>query len=150
MSGITPLPPQQVVTFPRRLAAMVYDGLLLGAIIIVGGGTLAALLARVLGHELVPGSFAARLMLLVYLAIGFAFFGWFWTHGGQTLGMRAWKIRVTDEYGRTLNWQQAFFRYTMAILSWLMLGVGFWIAIFDPQKLAWHDRLSRTRLIRTE
>ncbi|MCB1639748.1 MAG: RDD family protein, partial [Thiothrix sp.] len=77
-------------------------------------------------------------------------FGWFWTHGGQTLGMRAWKIRVTDEYGRTLNWQQAFFRYTMAILSWLMLGVGFWIAIFDPQKLAWHDRLSRTRLIRTE
>ncbi|MCB1619318.1 MAG: RDD family protein [Thiothrix sp.] len=150
MAEPTPLPPEQVVTFPRRLAAMCYDSLLLGAIIIILGGALAALLARVLGHDLVPGSLPARLMLLVYLAIGFAFFGWFWTHGGQTLGMRAWKIRVADDYGRTLNWQQAFFRYTMSIFSWLVLGVGYWIAIFDPERLAWHDRLSRTRLIRTE
>ena len=78
----------------------------------------------------------------------FLLFGWFWTHGGQTLGMRAWKIRVVTHDGYQLNWQQAFFRFVAAFVSLLVLFVGFLIALFDSNKLGWHDRFSRTRLVR--
>ena len=80
----------------------------------------------------------------------FGFFGWFWTHGGQTLGMRAWKIRVVTYSGQPLDWQQAFFRYMAAIISWLFLGAGFFAALLDAERLTWHDRFSRTRLIRVD
>lgn len=136
-------------SFWRRLGAMFYDTLLVGAIIIIAGGILATLVARLLGlPEIPPGSIIAKLMVVVYFLMAFAFFGWFWTHGGQTLGMRAWKIRVETFDGRQLNWQQAFFRYIAAIMSWLFVGVGFLIALFDPDELTWHDRFSRTRLVR--
>jgi len=62
--------------------------------------------------------------------------------------MRAWKIKVVTEDGSPFNWTHAFFRYVGALFSWMALGVGFWIAIFDPQRLTWHDRFSRTHLIR--
>ncbi len=139
------------VSFARRLGAILYDGLLIGGSIAIIGGILSTVLAHLLGlNYLPPGSLAARLMTVMYFAMAFGFFGWFWTHGGQTLGMRAWKIRVVTFDNRPLNWQQAFFRYVTAIISWLFLGVGFLAALFDPEKLTWHDRFSRTHLIRVD
>jgi uncharacterized RDD family membrane protein YckC len=38
-------------------------------------------------------------------------------------------------------------RFFAALLSWLPLGLGFLWQIWDPEHLAWHDRLSRTRII---
>lgn len=135
------------VSFLRRLGAMFYDTLLAGATVLIVNGILAAVVAHQLGlPEIAPGSTLAKLFAILHFLVIFAFFGWFWTHGGQTLGMRAWKIRVESYDGRELTWQQAFFRYMAAIMSWAFLGVGFLIALFDPDKLTWHDRFSRTRL----
>jgi len=75
-----------------------------------------------------------------------AFFLWFWTHGGQTLGLRAWHLRVVREDGSPLRLPDAVKRLLASLLSWLPLGLGFLWASFDKNKLAWHDRLSRTRL----
>ena len=77
----------------------------------------------------------------------FVFFGWFWTHGGQTLGMRAWRLKVTTEDGKGLNWSRAFLRFLLAGLSWLILGLGFIWALFDKRRQTLHDRLSKTMLI---
>ena len=84
------------------------------------------------------------LILLAYL-----YFCWHWTKGRQTLGMRSWKIEIFDETNSTLNWKQASLRYFAALLSLLLLGLGFIWAIFDKDKLALHDRLSKTKLIIT-
>lgn len=139
------------VSLARRMGAVLYDGLLIGGSIAIVGGILSTLLAHLLGLPyLIPGSVAARLMTVVYFAMAFGFFGWFWTHGGQTLGMRAWKIRVVTFNYQPINWQQAFFRYVAAVMSWLCLGVGFLAAWLDPERLTWHDRFSRTRLIRVD
>ena len=81
------------------------------------------------------------------LGVAFAFFTWFWMHGGQTLGMRAWRLRVVGADRRPLSWRQASGRFFAAALSWACLGVGFLSILFDEQRLAWHDRLSGTRLI---
>ena len=81
------------------------------------------------------------------LMVSFLFFGWCWTHGGQTLGMRAWKIRLVNFDGKTVSWSQALTRFCLALLSWLPFGLGFIWSLFEPQRMAWHDRYSKSRLI---
>lgn len=137
------------VSFWRRLGAIFYDFLLIGASVFIVGGILSTIVAQVSGlGQITAGSTLARLLFLVEILMAFGLFGWFWTHGGQTLGMRAWKIRVVDENGQAINWQQAGMRFASSIVSWLALGVGFLISIFDENNLTWHDRLSRTYLVR--
>ena len=71
----------------------------------------------------------------------------FWKHGGQTLGMRAWKIKGLREDGAPLSVRDAAVRYLAAILSALPLGLGYLWSLFDPHRRAWHDRLSHTMLV---
>ena len=83
---------------------MIYDGLLgLGLIMVF---TLAVVLA--LGNEVAAGSlwFPASLLGVLLLL-----FGWSWTHGGQTLGMRAWRLRLERSDGTPLDWPAALKHY---------------------------------------
>lgn len=81
---------------------------------------------------------------LYLLSISFLFYGWFWTHGGQTLGLRSWKMQLVSRSEKAISWKQAFMRFICAIISWLFLGAGFLWILFDKNKLAWHDYLSGT------
>jgi uncharacterized RDD family membrane protein YckC len=96
----------------RRLAAAVYDGLLLLGLW-MATLLLSLPLRNLLG--LAPGSPILQLALFL---VGLAFFGWFWTRGGQTLGMRAWKLEVRRRNGDTLRWPIAAARYAAMMLYW--------------------------------
>ncbi|MGB5613384.1 MAG: RDD family protein, partial [Sedimenticolaceae bacterium] len=76
-----------------------------------------------------------------------AFFSWFWTHGGQTLGMRAWRLKLLDSEGDPVTLKLSLIRLGAALLSALPLGLGYLWVLIDRDGLAWHDRLSRTRLV---
>jgi uncharacterized RDD family membrane protein YckC len=71
-----------------------------------------------------------------------------WRRGGQTLGMRPWRLRVTSADGGALTARAAWLRYGVGTLSLLALGAGFFWAWIDRGHLAWHDRASGTRLRR--
>jgi uncharacterized RDD family membrane protein YckC len=131
----------------RRLAAMFYDAWLIVALWLIGS-TADTFVRAALGVSPEQGS---HWILRLYLALApVAFYVGFWTHGGQTLGMRAWRIRVVDEHGRNIGVRQALLRCLYALLSWLPLGLGFiWVA-FDGDRAAWHDRLSNTWLVMTD
>jgi uncharacterized RDD family membrane protein YckC len=127
----------------RRLGAILYDGLLLFGIIFVG----TAVLLPFTGGQAIPAStlwYDAYLLVLAFL-----FYGWCWTHGGQTLGMLAWKIKVQQADGRSINWGQALLRFLGAVISAAALGLGFLWVLLDREKRAWHDRWSATVLVRT-
>lgn len=127
----------------RRLAAIFYDSLLLIALL------MAAALPIVLILDGPPKSTLALYGYRVYLLIvSYSFFAWFWLHGGQTLGMRAWRIKVIQENGNDITIRQSLIRFLSAIVSLLCLGIGFLWVLFNDQKLSWHDKLSGTRLIR--
>ena len=129
----------------RRLGAVFYDGLLLFAALYLATGV--ALLAT--GPEAIaPGGPLNELYLAYLVLVSYLYFGWFWTHGGQTLGMRAWKVRVRRVDGSVVTWPVAARRFAAACLSWLGLGLGFLWPIVDRERRAWHDRLSRTVLER--
>lgn len=80
------------------------------------------------------------------LLISMLFFVWFWTHGGQTLGMRAWKIELVTTTGGTVDWRCASMRFLAALLSWACFGLGFVWSVFDREGLSWHDKLSASHL----
>ncbi len=80
-------------------------------------------------------------------SVAFFFYGWFWTHGGQTLGMRAWRIRVQRYDGRGISWWQALLRYLVAYVSWVAAGLGFLWALVDKEQMTWHDRYSESVLV---
>jgi len=125
---------------------MLYDGLLLLALLIVATALFLPLTG---GEALDPGrnpvlEFVYRSVLLL-LIVGF--FGLFWTRRGQTLGMASWRLRVEREDGALLGWRDTLRRLGWALVSLLPLGLGFLWILFDPERRAWHDRLSRTRVV---
>jgi uncharacterized RDD family membrane protein YckC len=128
----------------RRLAALVYDSLLLAGIVFVF--TLLVVLAR--GARVVaPQTWWFEACLL---AIAMLFYVGFWSHGGQTLGMRAWRIRVLSRDGGPVSARQAIVRFFAAWLAALPAGLGYWWSLWDAEGRCWHDRLSRTRVIRED
>ena len=128
-------------SLPRRAAAICYDLLLFAGLVMVL--TLALVLFRG-GEAIPPASWWYEALLL---GMNFVFFGISWTRGGQTLGARAWKLRVTAMDGKDLNWRLATLRYLSAWLLLVPPGLGFIWASWDPDGLCWHDRLSGTRVV---
>lgn len=130
----------------RRLAALVYDSLLLLGLWFATAALLLAASGGQLSHADRP-TWLLVLLRASLVLVTFLFWGGFWTHGGQTLGMRAWRLRLVSDDGGPISWRQAVRRCLAALLSLAVLGLGYlWIPI-DPQRRAWHDRLSGTRVI---
>ncbi len=121
----------------RRLAALLYDSLLL-----LGLWFAAELVLTPLAHRagVNPGVGFHRAYLFL---LTFGFFGWFWTHGGQTLGLRAWRLQLRRSDGSGLDWPSAMRRFVLMI----PLGVSLLWCWADPLRRAWHDRLSGTRMV---
>lgn len=127
-------------SFLRRLAAIVYDSFLLVALWFLATALLLPLNG---GQAFHSGQFFYPIYLL---CVSFVFYGWFWTHGGQTLGLKAWKIKVLTFERQPLSWRQAVLRFVTAILSWAVLGLGFAWVLWDKKGRTWHDYLSKTDL----
>lgn len=136
------VPDRPAAALPRRLAAGAYDLLLLAGVLFAAGLPLPLLPAEWMAAP------AGRWLLRGYvLAVAALFFGWFWVHGGQTLGMRAWRLRVERDDGTGLDWPSAAGRFAALLLALAPLGLGVLWAAVDPHRLAWHDRLSGTRVV---
>lgn len=127
----------------RILAAIFYDSWLLGALILLG-----ATIDTFTRHLFDYCAATSYIPLQIYCLLApLIFFVGFWTHGGQTLGMRAWRIRVVTSQGQPITFRQAINRYFAAILSWLACGLGYLWMLSDPEQQSWHDRLSDTYLV---
>ena len=83
---------------------------------------------------------------MVYLQIGL-FFTYFWRLKGQTLGMQVWKIKTINDRGEILTFAECVVRFFFATFSFAVMGLGFVWILFDPDRLAWHDRASGTRVV---
>lgn len=125
----------------RRLAAAGYDLLLLVALWMLAG--FAAVLAG--GGE--ATGVASRGFQAALLGIAWLFNAWFWTHGGQTLGMRAWRLQVRAAGGGRIGWARASLRFTVAVPAWLLAGLGLWWCLLDRERRSWQDLFSATETV---
>ncbi len=127
----------------RRLAALLYDSLLLLAVLFIA----TAILLPVTGGE----AFHHNPFLTTYLLfISFFFYSWFWMHGGQTLGMRSWKLQLRNINPGPISLWQCLLRFMVAIPSALLLGLGYLWMLVDRDQLTWHDRYSETRIVQLD
>jgi uncharacterized RDD family membrane protein YckC len=84
---------------------------------------------------------AVVVVTLLYLALS-------WQRAGQTLGMRAWRLRLLDARGAPLGWRLAFKRAFWALLQILPLGLGLLPLLFDRERRSLADRICDTRVLR--
>ncbi len=130
----------------RRLMSMVYDLLILAAIWLLIG----FIHAGIIGVENLQDTQALRVTLFpALLGATFLFYYWFWSHGGQTLGMRAWRLQVVDArlQGHPVNLAQCLSRFLIAILSIGCFGLGYFWVFISASGDTWHDGLSNTRTL---
>lgn len=133
--------------------AMVYDGFLIIALwFLVGFAFVMLYLQTGLPTEDINGVIRPRQDILkgalfpLLLLATWGFYAWFWLHGGQTLGMRAWRLKVRDFRGRPLTLTQTVGRFLGAFASWLFAGGGWLLVLFPPHQTL-HDRLSATETV---
>jgi uncharacterized RDD family membrane protein YckC len=148
----------------RRLACFMYEGVLLFGVLMIAGYLFSSLTQQ--RHALV-GRHGLQAFLFIVLGI---YFVWFWSHGGQTVAMKAWHVRVVSANGNPVSQARALARYA---LSWLwfvpallalylspihsaplmfavmVVGVLTYAALarLHPQRQFWHDAACGTRLI---
>lgn len=148
----------------RRMAAFVYEGVLLFGVVMISGYLYSALTQM---RHAMKGTFGLQVFLFVVLGI---YFTWFWSRGGQTVAMKAWHVKLLDAQGRPVSQARAAVRY---LLSWLWFapallaahlsglksggsifgilfaGVAAYAALarLNPQRQFWHDVVCGTRLV---
>lgn len=156
-------------TLTKRLLAALYDSFLILA---------TAFIATALTLPFTKGNISANnnIYMSIYLmSVVYIFCGWFWTHGGQTLGMRVWKQRLINVNGNAVNWQQSFIRFITAVPAWFLFLVGIilWIksdiassitnipgwlltlvgfiwVLLNFKSNSWRDKLSGTQVVVTD
>lgn len=159
-------------TIIKRLLAAFYDSLLILA---------SLFFATLLTLPFTKGEIAAEnnIYMSFYLfAVIIIFYGWFWTHGGQTLGMRTWKQQLISINGKPVSWQQSSLRvlsgapawilflislllwmfpekthitkYLANIPAWLMVVVSFIWILLDNRSGNWRDKITGTQIVSTD
>ena len=160
----------------RRLGAMTSDTLVVMGLLLLASLPTVPLLKWLGARAMAPSEVGWGWVVCYWswlLAIWAGFFGYFWTRSGQTVGMKAWRIRVERMDGGLLSWSGAIKRWVAAALPWLPCLVVLWISeqihssslknlgqgllllgvagllqmYFSPERRTWHDRVSASRII---
>ena len=133
-----------VPSIGRRLASMLYESLVVFAVLLIG-----FLLPQILlsGFGL---AMAGRLLWLHVLLLLMVYFVWFWLNGGQTLPMKTWKLRLAGADGRPPRPLQALLRYLAAWPSILLGCIGLFWALVAKDRQFLHDRLAGTCIVFAE
>ncbi len=147
----TPEPVSRRSLLPWRLLSLLYDLWpalalwMLVASLFVAGYTLAGHGAR---ENIAPFSALQWLLWLCCWIVTGLYATVSWRRGGQTLGMRPWRLHLRTREGGQPTRRAVWLRYLVGTLSLLAGGLGFWWSLIDRQRLTWHDRASGTWLQR--
>ncbi|SDJ82388.1 RDD family protein [Microbulbifer yueqingensis] len=152
--------PRQPATFSdlplagvgRRLAALLYDFLIVLGLLMVYGFLALLVASAVVGLNCEPQALdytpcvGGPLYQLGAVTVIAAYFIWSWRAAGQTIGMRAWRLLLATPDGVQLSWRQCALRALVAPLSLGCLGAGFFWAWTRADGASWHDLASGSQV----
>jgi uncharacterized RDD family membrane protein YckC len=163
-SETLPAEPLPTPALWRRMACFVYEGVLLFGVAMATGLLYAGITGQ---RNAMLGRHGLQVALFVVLGL---YFSWFWSHGGQTVAMKAWRIRLVRADGSPVSMGRAMARYLMGwlwfapallslqltqaggggtIFAVLCVGVIAYAALtlLHPDRQFWHDAVCATRLV---
>lgn len=128
-----------------RLLAMVYDAVIALALLFV----ISALsLAVMPGHKPVTPGSAASYGVFVAIWVVFGLYATLsWRLGGQTIGMKPWRLKVLTANGLRPGWRALCIRYAVASLT---LGAALLWSVFDRERRGLHDIAAGTVFVRLQ
>jgi uncharacterized RDD family membrane protein YckC len=159
-----PVAALETPSLARRLATFMYEGVLLFGVLMIAGYLYSSLTQQ---RHALQGQAGLQAFLFLVLAI---YFVWFWSHGGQTVAMRTWHVRLVTHDGRPVSQVRAALRYLASwvwfvpalatawlaglhsatkIFALMAVGVAAYALLsrLHPQRQFWHDALCGTRLV---
>lgn len=148
----------------RRMACFLYEGVLLFGVVMIAGYLFSSLTQQ---RHALTGRHGLQAFLFIVLGI---YFVWFWSHGGQTVAMRAWHIRLVDRQGKPVTESRALLRFLLSWLWFVPALLALWLgdlkgggaitivlltgvvgyallALLHPQRQFWHDAVCGTQLV---
>jgi len=137
--GVPRQPPPAMLT--RRGLALIYEALLLVAVLFAGALPFLVLTRHLEATDVRP------LFQFYLLALCGVYFVWQWLHGGQTLPMRTWRLRLVTHSGAPLTLRHCMYRYIFVLPGLGLFGAGFLWALIDRERQFLHDRLAGTRIV---
>ena len=136
----------QPAGFLKRVLALVYDSLLIGAIVLI----LSLLLVFVNGGYPESGSLVSFIQFFILVFAGPIFYSYFWlANKGQTTGMQAWKIQLVTIDETELNIKKTLLRCLISTISFVCFGLGYFWIFYNKNNLSWSDILTKTKVIKT-
>jgi uncharacterized RDD family membrane protein YckC len=136
----------QPAGFLKRILALIYDSLLIAAIVLV----LSLLLVFINGGYPESGSFLSFIQFFILVVTGPIFYSYFWiVNKGQTTGMQAWKIKLVTMDETELNIKKTMLRCLISTISFAFIGLGYLWILYDKDDLSWSDILTKTKVIKT-
>lgn len=130
---------QPIPSLNRLLASLLYEGLVIFSILLVG-----FLLPQIVLSGFNMSSSTRMLWLHVFVLL-MTYFMWCWLHGGQTLPMKTWKLQLVSADGSPIRPAQALLRYLAAWPSTLLI-IGLLWAFIDKEHRYLHDIIANTRI----
>ena len=94
-----------------------------------------------------PGTAAALLVFIALWAVIGAYAVLSWRRGGQTIGMKPWRLQVVTAEGNRPSWRALMIRYAVTSVS---LGISLLWCLFDGQRRGLHDLAAGTLLVRRQ
>lgn len=122
-----------------KIACLLYESLILIALLLLVTLVFVAIFGDATAHPK-----KSALQLTLWLSMGVCFV-WQWTHGGQTLAMKTWKLQVSTQNGDPISLRQGIIRYFVASI---FFGLSFLWALFDRNHQYLHDRIAGTHIQR--
>jgi uncharacterized RDD family membrane protein YckC len=146
----TPLAVIGHASLARRFAIFVYDGLIILAMLILMGFVITAIKQLMIGNIEEDFQFTKFLNLLNLVLVPYIYHHFFWRKGGQTVGMKTWRVRVNNQLNsQGLNTRQCLIRYFGGWVSFCAFGLGYLFAL-RKNRQAWHDSWSNSELLQLE
>ncbi|MFC3853694.1 RDD family protein [Salinispirillum marinum] len=129
----------------RRLAAFFYDVLVVVGLLIILSFPYLGIYHWLTGADAVATSTISFQVYLLFIVFGYVYLSW--QRAGQTIGMKAWRIKAINQDGNRLNARQILLRFTVGLVSVLLCGLGYFWAFVDPQRRTLPERVSNSTTV---
>ena len=123
----------------RRLGAIIYDAFIIYSLWVV----ITALFMFITQSKQAIDT-NNHIYHFLLLSIWFGYFALSWKYSGQTIGMRAWRIKLLSLNNQAISWRMCLTRFIYAVPALLFAGIGLFYSLIDRNHLALHDKITGT------